>query len=30
MVIGTQMISKGLEFDRVSVVGILDADTMLN
>lgn len=30
MLIGTQMISKGLDFDRVSVVGILDADTMLN
>ena len=24
------MISKGLDFDRVSVVGILNADTMLN
>ena len=30
MLIGTQMISKGLDFDRVSVVGIIDADTMLN
>ena len=30
ILIGTQMISKGLDFDRVSVVGILDADTMLN
>ena len=30
VLIGTQMISKGLDFDRVSVVGILDADTMLN
>ena len=30
LLIGTQMISKGLDFDRVSVVGILDADTMLN
>ena len=29
LLIGTQMISKGLDFDRVSVVGILDADTML-
>ncbi|MBR6495387.1 MAG: primosomal protein N', partial [Prevotella sp.] len=28
--IGTQMISKGLDFDRVAVVGILDADSMLN
>lgn len=30
VLIGTQMVSKGLDFDRVSVVGILDADTMLN
>ncbi len=30
LLVGTQMISKGLDFDRVSVVGILDADTMLN
>lgn len=30
ILIGTQMISKGLDFDHVSVVGILDADTMLN
>ena len=30
VLIGTQMISKGLDFDKVSVVGILDADTMLN
>ena len=30
LLIGTQMISKGLDFDHVSVVGILDADTMLN
>lgn len=30
MLIGTQMVSKGLDFDRVSVVGILDADTLLN
>ena len=30
LLIGTQMISKGLDFDRVSVVGILDADKMLN
>ncbi len=30
ILIGTQMISKGLDFGRVSVVGILDADTMLN
>ncbi len=30
VLIGTQMISKGLNFDRVAVVGILDADSMLN
>lgn len=30
VLVGTQMISKGLDFDRVSLVGILDADTMLN
>ena len=30
LLIGTQMISKGLDFDKVSVVGILDADRMLN
>ena len=30
LLIGTQMISKGLDFDRVSVVGILHADSMLN
>ena len=30
LLIGTQMISKGLDFDHVSVVGILNADTMLN
>ncbi len=30
VLIGTQMISKGLDFDSVAVVGILDADTMLN
>ena len=30
ILIGTQMISKGLDFDRVSVVGILNADGMLN
>ncbi len=30
LLIGTQMISKGLDFDKVSVVGILDADSMLN
>lgn len=30
LLIGTQMITKGLDFDKVSVVGILDADSMLN
>lgn len=30
ILIGTQMVSKGLDFERVSVVGILNADTMLN
>src|SRR5574344_1460581 len=30
LLIGTQMISKGLDFDKVSVVGILNADNMLN
>jgi primosomal protein N' (replication factor Y) len=30
ILIGTQMISKGLDFDSVSVVGILSADSMMN
>lgn len=30
ILIGTQMITKGLDFDRVSVVGILSADQMMN
>ena len=30
ILIGTQMVSKGLDFGKVSVVGILNADTMLN
>ena len=30
ILIGTQMVSKGLDFDHVSVVGILNADSMLN
>jgi len=30
ILIGTQMISKGLDFDNVSIVGILNADNMLN
>jgi primosomal protein N' (replication factor Y) len=29
ILIGTQMISKGLDFERLTVVGILDADSML-
>jgi primosomal protein N' (replication factor Y) (superfamily II helicase) len=28
--VGTQMITKGLDFEHVSVVGILDADNLLN
>lgn len=30
ILIGTQMVSKGLDFDHVSVVGILNADSLLN
>lgn len=30
ILIGTQMISKGLDFDKVSVVGIINADGILN
>ena len=30
ILIGTQMVSKGLDFERVSMVGILNADSMLN
>lgn len=30
VLIGTQMVTKGLDFDNVSVVGIIDADGMLN
>jgi primosomal protein N' (replication factor Y) len=30
ILIGTQMVSKGLDFDNVSLVGILDADMLLN
>ena len=30
ILVGTQMVTKGLDFDKVSLVGILDADTMLN
>lgn len=30
ILVGTQMITKGLDFDNVSLVGILNADNMLN
>ncbi|MDG5799451.1 primosomal protein N' [Marinilabiliaceae bacterium ANBcel2] len=30
ILVGTQMVSKGLDFDRVSIVGILNADAMFN
>ena len=30
ILVGTQMVTKGLDFERVSVVGILNADTMIN
>jgi primosomal protein N' (replication factor Y) (superfamily II helicase) len=30
ILVGTQMVSKGLDFDNVKLVGIMDADTMLN
>ena len=30
VLVGTQMLSKGLDFENVSLVGILNADTMLN
>jgi primosomal protein N' (replication factor Y) (superfamily II helicase) len=30
ILVGTQMITKGLDFENVSVVGILDADSLLN
>lgn len=30
ILIGTQMVSKGLDFENVAVVGILNADTLLN
>ncbi|MFT5779015.1 MAG: primosomal protein N' (replication factor Y) [Crocinitomicaceae bacterium] len=30
ILIGTQMVSKGLDFDNVNLVGILDADMLLN
>ena len=30
ILVGTQMVTKGLDFENVSVVGILDADNLLN
>ncbi len=30
ILIGTQMVTKGLDFDKVSIVGVLNADTLLN
>lgn len=30
ILIGTQMVTKGLDFDNVSVVGVLNADSLLN
>ena len=30
VLIGTQMISKGLDFERVKLVGVMDADSMIN
>jgi primosomal protein N' (replication factor Y) len=30
ILVGTQMVSKGLDFDNVSLVGVLDANQMLN
>ena len=30
ILVGTQMVTKGLDFDHVSVVGILNADSLLN
>lgn len=30
ILVGTQMISKGLDFDNVSIVGVMNADSMLN
>ncbi len=28
--VGTQMVTKGLDFDHVSIVGIMNADNMIN
>ncbi len=30
VLVGTQMVSKGLDFEKVNVVGVINADTMLN
>jgi primosomal protein N' (replication factor Y) (superfamily II helicase) len=30
ILVGTQMVSKGLDFDNVKLVGVMNADTMLN
>lgn len=30
ILVGTQMVSKGLDFEKVSVVGVINADTLLN
>lgn len=30
ILVGTQMVTKGLDFDRVTVVGILDADSLIS
>lgn len=30
ILVGTQMVSKGLDFDNVAIVGIMNADSMLN